>query len=54
MAHNSVIEKQVERYRNTVDEYYAFKTEFPESKHMKEIEKYYNEAVKFVEDNKNK
>ena len=33
----------------TIDEYFAFKTEFPESKHLKEAEKYYNEASKFVE-----
>ena len=52
MAHNSVKEKQVERYRNTIDEYYAFKTEFPESKHLKEAEKFYKEATKFVGDNK--
>lgn len=52
MAHNSVVEKRVERYRNTIDEYYAFKTEFPDSKYLKEAEKYYNEAAKFVENNK--
>ena len=52
MAHNSVKDKQLERYRSTVDEYYAFKTEFPESKYLKEAEKYYKEAAKYVEDNK--
>lgn len=52
MARSSVLEKKVERYRNTVDEYYAFKTEFPESKYLEEVEKYYNEASKFVENNK--
>lgn len=52
MARSSVLEKKVERYRNTVDEYYAFKTEFPESKYLEEAEKYYNEASKFVENNK--
>lgn len=49
MAHNSVKDKMTERYRKTIDEYFAFKTEFPESKHLKEAEKYYNEASKFVE-----
>ena len=52
MARSSVLEKKVERYRNTVYEYYAFKTEFPESKYLEEAEKYYNEASKFVENNK--
>ena len=50
MALHSVESKKKERYRATVDEYYAFKTEFPESKHLKEAEKYYKEAVKFVND----
>jgi outer membrane protein assembly factor BamD len=50
MALHSVESKKKERYRATVDEYYAFKTEFPESKHLKEAEKYYKEASKFVND----
>lgn len=48
MAHKSVEEKKVERYRDTVDEYYAFKTEFPASKFLKEADKYYKEATKFL------
>lgn len=48
MAHKSVESKKIERYRNTVDEYYAFKTEFPDSKYIKEADKYYKEAIKFV------
>jgi outer membrane protein assembly factor BamD len=48
MAHNSVEEKKEERYRATVDEYYAFKTEFPDSEHLKEAEKFYKEAAKFL------
>ena len=28
----------MDRYRETVDEYYAFKNEFPESKYLKEAE----------------
>ncbi|MDR3117960.1 MAG: outer membrane protein assembly factor BamD [Mediterranea sp.] len=39
MAINSVEEKKDERYRDTIDEYYAFKNEFPESKYLKEAEK---------------
>ena len=48
MAHKSVEAKKLERYRNTIDEYYAFKTEFPDSKYIKEADKYYKEAMKFV------
>lgn len=48
MAHKSVEAKKLERYRNTIDEYYAFKTEFPDSKYIKEADKYYKEAAKFV------
>ena len=48
MAHKSVEEKQVDRYRDTVDEYYAFKNEFPESKYLEEAEEYYRKALKVV------
>ena len=48
MAHKSIEAKKLERYRNTIDEYYAFKTEFPESEHIKEADKYYKEAIKYV------
>ncbi len=50
MAFHSVESKKMERYRATIDEYYAFKTEFPESKYLKEADKYYKEAIKFVND----
>ena len=50
MAHKSIETKKLERYRNTIDEYYAFKTEFPGSKYMKEADKYYKEAIKFVKE----
>ena len=39
MAEESVQDKMLDRYRDTVDEYYAFKNEFPESKYMKEAER---------------
>lgn len=50
MAHNSVEEKKLERYRETIDEYYAFKTEFPDSKYMSEADKYFKEAKKIIKD----
>ena len=46
----SVLEKIEERMRETIDEYYAFKNEFPESKYMKEVEKIYKEASKYVKE----
>ena len=46
----SVVEKIEERMRETIDEYYAFKNEFPESKYMKEVEKIYKEASKYVKE----
>ena len=49
MAHNSVEEKKMERYRDAIDEYYAFKTEFPGSSYMREADAYYNEAIEFVQ-----
>ena len=44
LAYYSVEEKKLERYRETVDEYYAFKTEFPESKHLKEADQIFNKS----------
>ena len=38
MAEKSVEDKKVDRYRDAVDEYYAFKNEFPESKYLEEVE----------------
>ena len=46
MAKESVAEKMLDRYRDTEDEYYAFKNEFPESKYMKEADKIYRETKK--------
>ncbi|BEG98499.1 outer membrane protein assembly factor BamD [Bacteroides sedimenti] len=50
MAVQSVVEKQADRFRETIDEYYAFKNEFPESKHSKEIEKIFKESSKKVKE----
>ena len=46
LAQQSVEAKKKERYINAVDEYYNFKSEFPESKRLKEAESLYNKAVK--------
>ena len=44
LAVYSVEERKQERYRETVDEYYAFKNEFPESKSLKEAEKIFEQS----------
>ena len=50
MAIYSVEDKKMDRYRETIDEYYAFKNEFPESKYLKEAEKIFNESQKVIKD----
>lgn len=54
MALNSLEEKRAERYRETIDEYYAFKNEFPESKYLKEAEKIFNASSGSVKDESTK
>ena len=46
MAQESVLEKRDDRYRDAIDEYYAFKNEFPESTYMKEAEKMFRTSTK--------
>ncbi|WP_072530692.1 outer membrane protein assembly factor BamD [Bacteroides ilei] len=48
MARQSVEEKKEERMRDTIDEYYAFKNEFPDSKYNKEVEEIFKDANKYV------
>lgn len=50
MAIQSVHEKQMERYRESIDEYYAFVNEFPESKYRKEAEKIFKDASGKIKD----
>lgn len=49
-AVNTFEEKQAERYRDVVDEYYAFKNEFPESKYLKDAEHIFAESQKVLQD----
>lgn len=51
LAHNSVEEKQGERYLNLLDSYYSFINEFPESKRRKELERYSKEAKDYLDKN---
>ncbi|KAA6322417.1 Outer membrane protein assembly factor BamD [termite gut metagenome] len=48
MAVYSVDERKDERYRETIDEYYAFKNEFPESKYLKEANRIFHDANKEI------
>lgn len=50
MALNSIDEKRDERFRETIDEYYAFKNEFPESKYMKEADRIFRASNKTIEE----
>ena len=50
MAKESVAEKKEERMREAIDEYYAFKNEFPDSKYTKEVEAIFKGANRFVND----
>ncbi len=51
LAHNSIEEKQGERYLNVLDSYYSFINEYPESKHRKELERYTKEAKDYLDKN---
>ncbi len=46
LARQSVEEKRLERYRQTIDEYYGFANEFPESKYLKEAQGYLTKSQK--------
>ena len=45
LAQYSVAEKSDERFRQTIDEYFGFKNEFPESKYTKEADNIYKQAL---------
>jgi len=49
-AVQSVEEKRMERYRNTIDEYYNFINEFPDSKTKKQADKIFNDSKKIVKE----
>ena len=48
LAENSIIKKKKERYQGTVDSYYEFINEFPKSKHIKEVQRFYNQSVEKI------
>lgn len=48
LADNSVPAKQKERFQSTVDEYYTFVGEYPQSEYAKEAKKMYEASMKFL------
>lgn len=46
LAEGSVVKKQKERYLATIDEYYSFIAEYPESKHIRDAQRYYRVSSK--------
>ena len=48
LAEKSIRKKQNERYQNTIDEYYVFADEYPDSKKTKETERIYNKSRQFL------
>ena len=51
LARQSVEEKRMERFRDAIDEYYAFQNDYPESKYMKEANAILSHAERIVERN---
>jgi outer membrane protein assembly factor BamD len=51
MAEYSVEDRKSLRYRDVLDDYYAYVNEFPEGKYIKQVSKLYNRAQKQVEEN---
>ena len=51
-ASNSVAEKQTDRYLAMLDSYLSFKEEFPESKHIKEVDRMAQHARDYLDRNK--
>jgi len=48
-ALNSVIEKQQERFQVTLDEYYSFVEEFPDSEFGKEVQRIYDTTAQYLQ-----
>ena len=48
LADNSVLTKKKDRFQDTIDEYYSFAAEFPESKYIREAKRYYRFAARYL------
>jgi outer membrane protein assembly factor BamD len=47
-ATNSYMNKQTERYQATLDDYFSFMEEFPESRYSREVKRIYDDTAKFL------
>ncbi len=52
LAAKSVEEKRIERFRDAIDEYYAFANDFPESQFLKEAQRLHKQAEQAIGDKK--
>lgn len=50
MATQSIEEKLLDRYRDTIDEYYSYSNEFPQGKYKKQAEKILKESKKIIKE----
>jgi outer membrane protein assembly factor BamD len=48
LARQSVVEKRLERFRDAIDEYYAYQNEFPESQYLKEAKRILDHSERVV------
>jgi outer membrane protein assembly factor BamD len=48
LAQQSIETRKVERFRETIDEYYGFVNDYPESKYLKEAKKIFESAENIV------
>jgi outer membrane protein assembly factor BamD len=48
LAANSIIARQRERYQETIDEYYSFISEFPNSQYARDAERIYQSSSNFL------
>ena len=47
-AENSVPAKRQERFQEVISEYYVLADQYPQSKYLKEAERFYNRAVEII------
>ena len=51
LAHNSIESKQADRYLSMLDSYYSYLSEYPDSKHLRELGRFAKEAKDFMDKN---
>jgi outer membrane protein assembly factor BamD len=50
LADRSIPERQLESFQSTLEEYYAFIEEFPDSRYISEARNYFNRAISVLDD----